>query len=633
MFTYPKLYDVIVIGAGHAGIEAGLAAARVGCEVLVLTQNADTVGQMSCNPAVGGLAKGHMVREIDALGGFMGVNTDATAIQCRMLNAAKGPSVRAPRSQCDKKAYQFRAKATLEGAAKIDLKQGNAVRILTRDDSAAGVETNLGVRYQGRAVVITTGTFMRGLLHVGLQNQAGGRMGDGASSLSESLKELGFEIGRFKTGTPCRLVGRTIDFAACERQEGDLPPPSFTFIPEFLEREGDDIFSLNGLKEGKFHVEQLPCWITHTNSGTHDIIRSNLDKSPMYCGRIQGTGPRYCPSIEDKVVKFADKTSHQIFLEPEGRHTSEYYVNGVSTSLPFEVQYEFIRTIRGLERAEIMRPGYAVEYDFCPPVQLFPTLETKRIANLYFAGQINGTSGYEEAAAQGLMAGANAALKLAGSPPLILGRADAYIGVLIDDLVTKGTNEPYRMFTSRAEYRLLLRQDNADFRLTPIGRAAGLVDGRRWESFTVKRAALDGLEAEAPRMRVDGIELTRWLKRSDCSYTGLPVETRNRFADEIWDQLETNLKYEGYIAREQAAISKAEAGQGIRLPPALDYATLPGLRREARQKLGEVRPLTFGQAARISGITPADLAIVQIWVRKAGFEAIAAGLAERGDGV
>lgn len=616
MFLYPKYYDVIVVGAGHAGIEAAMAAARLGCETLILTQNADTVGQMSCNPAVGGLAKGHMVREIDALGGFMGLNTDATAIQCRMLNATKGPSVRAPRSQCDKKAYQFRAKAACERHPNLDLKQGNAVRIVEENGRAVGVETNLGVSYRGRSVVITTGTFMRGLLHVGLQNQTGGRMGDAVSTLSDSLRQLDFEVRRFKTGTPCRLSARSIDFSQCEIQHGDEPPPAFTFFPESLKREASDIFSLNSAEKGAFHVEQIPCWITHSNARTHEIIRANLDKSPMYCGRIEGIGPRYCPSIEDKVVRFADKAQHQLFLEPEGRHTEEFYVNGVSTSLPFEVQYAFIRTIRGLEHAEIMRPGYAVEYDFCPPTQLFPSLETKRIEGLYFAGQINGTSGYEEAAAQGLIAGANAARKVRGEEPFVLGRAESYIGVLIDDLVTKGTNEPYRMFTSRAEHRLNLRQDNADFRLTPKGRAAGLVDEARWKAFAQKQAALESLRESAPQFRVDGIDLTRWLKRPENSHARLPTDLLRRFPGAAWQEFETGVKYEGYIAREMDAIRKAGLAESNPIPPDIEYASIGNLRAEAKQKLAQVQPLTFGQAARISGITPADLAVVQIWLRK-----------------
>ena len=616
MFVYPKIYDVIVVGAGHAGIEAAMAASRLGCQTLMLTQNIDTIGQMSCNPAVGGLAKGHMVREIDALGGFMGLNTDATAIQCRMLNANKGPSVRAPRSQCDKKAYQFRAKASCERQSKLDVKQGNATRILEENGKAVGIETNFGLQFLGHSVVITTGTFMRGLLHVGLQNQAGGRMGDSVSTLSDSLRALGFEIARFKTGTPCRLNAQSIDFTKCERQDGDEPPPAFSFLPEMLTRGENDIFSLNSLREGVFHVEQLPCWITFTNDRTHEIIRANLDKSPMYAGRIEGVGPRYCPSIEDKVVKFADKEKHQLFLEPEGRHTEEYYVNGISTSLPFEVQYAFIRTIQGLENAEIMRPGYAVEYDFCQPTQLFPTLETKRIESLYFAGQINGTSGYEEAAAQGLVAGANAGLKLLGKKPLILKRDESYIGVLIDDLVTKGTNEPYRMFTSRAEYRLLLRHDNADLRLTGLGHELGLVDEMRWNRTKTKREMLNAARDFSDKTSHNGIRLAQWLKRPEENIAKLPAEMLKSFPLEIWESLETDLKYEGYIRRQQEAVDKAKTNEEKQLPDAIDYAAIAGLRLEARQKFSEIRPKTLGQASRISGITPADLALVTIWLRK-----------------
>ncbi|MDZ4288672.1 MAG: FAD-dependent oxidoreductase, partial [Prosthecobacter sp.] len=438
LYHYPKHYDVVVCGAGHAGVEAAMASARLGCQAAILTQNLDTISQMSCNPAIGGLAKGHLVREIDALGGVMGLNTDATGIQFRMLNAKKGPSVQAPRAQCDKKAYQFRMKWLLENQPNLDLHQGNAAEILVQGDKVVGVRTSLGMIYSCHAVVISAGTFMRGLLHVGLQNQAGGRMGDTTSTLSDSLRELGFEVKRFKTGTPCRINSRSINFSKCEVQPGDCPPPRFSYLsgtitedeypvsclpseyPQAAVHPAASLFTLNRWRPDLFHVEQIPCWITYTNSRTHDIIRANLDKSPMYCGRIEGIGPRYCPSVEDKVVRFAEKDRHQVFLEPEGRHTREFYVNGVSTSLPYEVQYEFIRSIEGLENAEIIRPGYAVEYDYCPPTQLANTLETKAVAGLYFAGQINGTSGYEEAAGQGLIAGTNAALKVQGRPGFVL---------------------------------------------------------------------------------------------------------------------------------------------------------------------------------------------------------------------
>ena len=615
MFVYPKIYDVLVIGAGHAGVEAAMAAARLGAATLILTQNLDSVGQMSCNPAIGGQAKGQIVREIDALGGAMGLNTDATSFQFRMLNANKGPSVRSPRAQCDKKAYQFRAKAVLERQANLDLKQGNVVRLTVGADGVTGVETNLGWQIRARAVVITTGTFMRGLLHVGLQNQAGGRMGDSVSTLSDHLKELGFEVGRFKTGTPCRLHGKTIDFGQCQRQDGDLPRP-FSYVPEELGENLHDIFSLNHWKDGLFHVEQLPCWITQTNARTHEMIRSNLHQSPLYAGKIEGVGPRYCPSIEDKVVRFAEKESHQLFLEPEGRHTEEYYVNGISTSLPMAVQYEFIRSIRGLENAEIMRPGYAVEYDYCPPTQLTHALETHRVPGLYFAGQINGTSGYEEAAAQGLVAGANAALKVLGRPPLYLSRADAYIGVLIDDLVTKGTIEPYRMFTSRAEHRLILRQDNADLRLTPIGEAAGLVSGSRWEKVQAKLADLERLRSYAKTTRYGDVSVAQWIRRPENTTDQLPQEIRGDFAGDRWESLEIELKYAGYITRQEVAIEKLRGNDAKRIPQKTDFIHLPGLREEARQKFALVRPETLGQASRISGITPSDIALLAVYLHR-----------------
>jgi tRNA uridine 5-carboxymethylaminomethyl modification enzyme len=616
MFVYPKRYQVLVVGAGHAGIEAGMAAARLGCRTIILTQNLDTIGQMSCNPAVGGLAKGHMVREIDALGGVMGLNTDATGIQFRMLNANKGPSVRAPRAQCDKKAYQFRMKWLLEAQPDLDLLQGNVLRILAEGGVVKGIETTLGLRIYADSVVITTGTFMRGLLHVGLQNQSGGRMGDAASTVSDSLRELGFEIGRFKTGTPCRLNGRSIDFTRCARQEGDQPPPRFAFCADRPANEANQPFTLNEVAGSMFHVEQIPCWITQTNARTHEIILANLDKSPMYSGRIEGVGPRYCPSIEDKVVKFAAKESHQIFLEPEGRQTAEYYVNGVSTSLPFEVQYTVIRSISGLERAEIIRPGYAVEYDYCPPVQLRPTLETYKTTGLYFAGQINGTSGYEEAAAQGLVAGINASHKVLGRPPFVLSRSEAYIGVLIDDLVTRGIQEPYRMFTSRAEYRLLLRQDNADIRLTPKAWELGLVDAARWKAVQAKVAAIAAARQVAAAVRVDNLRVEQLLRRPDFNIAQLPAQLQRDFSVEVWEQVETDLKYEGYIKRQEDAIARAAKAESKGIPDSVDYAHVRGLRFEARQKFTAVRPATLGQAGRISGITPADIALLTIYLEK-----------------
>jgi tRNA uridine 5-carboxymethylaminomethyl modification enzyme len=616
MFVYPKRYQVLVVGGGHAGIEAAMAAARLGCSTMMLTQNLDTIGQMSCNPAIGGLAKGHMVREIDALGGVMGLNSDATGIQFRMLNSNKGPSVRAPRAQCDKKAYQFRMKALVEEEPNLDLLQGNVLRIVAEGGVVQGIETTLGLKIEAQSVIITTGTFMRGLLHVGLRNQAGGRMGDAVSTLSDNLRELGFEIGRFKTGTPCRLNGKSIDFARCEVQKGDEPPPRFSFRPDMLQKGPNDLFTLNSCCDNLFHVEQIPCWITHTTPQTHAIIRANLDKSPMYTGRIEGVGPRYCPSIEDKVVKFAEKEHHQLFLEPEGQHTREYYVNGLSTSLPFEVQYDFIRSIPGLEQAQIIRPGYAVEYDFCPPTQLRPTLETHQISGLFFAGQINGTSGYEEAAAQGLVAGANAGLKILGRPPFSLARSEAYIGVLIDDLVTRGTHEPYRMFTSRAEYRLLLRQDNADVRLTPKGWESGLVAESQWRAAVQKGDAIARAKEQATKTRVDQVRVDQLLRRPDFHLRLLPKALLDGFSTEVWEQVETDLKYEGYIKRQEETILRAERVESNSIPDRINYEMVNGLRFEARQKFTKIRPATLGQAGRISGITPADIALLTVHLQK-----------------
>jgi len=543
------------------------------------------------------------------------MNTDATGIQFRMLNASKGPSVHGPRAQCDKKAYQFRLKAICERQEHLDVKQGNIAEILSKGDKVTGVSTQLGIIYLSRCVIITTGTFLQGLMHVGLRNTPGGRMGDTASGLSASLLALGFELKRLKTGTPPRLLKKSIDFSQMELQHGDRPPKPFSYIVETLKKGPNDIFTLNEWRDGMFHVEQLACAITYTTAQTHEIVRSNLDKSPLYCGRIEGVGPRYCPSLEDKVVRFADKERHQLFLEPEGRHTDEYYINGCSTSLPFEVQLAFIRSIPGLEKAEIMRAGYAVEYDFSPPTQLQPSLETKKISGLYFAGQLNGTSGYEEAAGQGLIAGINAARQVQGKPPLILRRDQAYIGVLIDDLVTKGTEEPYRMFTSRAEHRLSLRHDNADLRLTEISIDAGLASPERISKLNAKQTALAETRQLLATQKHEGQPWAHLLKRPDTSWADLP-EPFQKIDAEVALQLETEIKYEGYLRREQAHIDRNRADEDRTIPDWIDFDSVPGLKAEARVKLKKIQPRTFGQASRISGINPTDVALLQIHTKR-----------------
>lgn len=651
---YPQSFDVIVVGGGHAGTEAALAAARMGCSTLLLTHNIETLGQMSCNPSIGGIGKGHLVKEIDALGGAMAAATDEAGIQFRILNGSKGPAVRATRAQADRILYKAAIRHRLENQSRLMLFQQAVDDLMVEGDRVVGAITQIGIRFRARAVVLTAGTFLNGRIHVGLENHQGGRAGDPpAVLLSDRLKELKLPQGRLKTGTPPRLDGRTIDFSRLEEQPGDADPtPVFSFMGSAGQ-----------------HPKQVPCWITHTNERTHEIIRSGFDRSPMFTGVIEGIGPRYCPSIEDKVNRFADKSSHQIFLEPEGLTTHEVYPNGISTSLPFDVQLAAVQSIVGLEQAAILRPGYAIEYDYFDPTALLPTFETRALRGLFFAGQINGTTGYEEAAAQGLYAGANAALQALGREPLSLGREEAYLGVLVDDLTTKGVSEPYRMFTSRAEFRLQLREDNADMRLTPIARELGLVDDARWAAFCRKRDAVSRETArltgtwlhagnvaadlavevlgqpmerehsmadllKRPGMSFDAVaRLERGSRPEAVSRETLELELGPSMAAAVIEQVEISTKYAGYIDKQNEAVERAARFEHLKLPDTLDYAEVTALSHEVRQKLTAAKPTTLGQAARVSGVTPAAVALLMVHLKKGRFRGLGAQEPARGEPV
>jgi tRNA uridine 5-carboxymethylaminomethyl modification enzyme len=633
-YTYPQEFDVIVVGGGHAGTEAALAAARMGCATLLLTHNIETLGQMSCNPSIGGIGKGHLVKEVDALGGAMALATDEGGIQFRILNSSKGPAVRATRAQADRVLYKAAIRRMLENQPNLWLFQQAVDDLMVEGDRVVGAVTQVGIRFRSRTVVLTAGTFLDGKIHVGLNNYAAGRAGDPpAVSLSARLKELKLPQGRLKTGTPPRIDGRSIDYAKCTEQPGDGMPGG--------ERDAVPVFSFMG--NAGMHPRQMSCWTTHTNARTHDIIRSGFDRSPMFTGKIEGVGPRYCPSVEDKINRFADKDSHQIFLEPEGLTTHEVYPNGISTSLPFDIQLDLVRSMAGLENAHILRPGYAIEYDYFDPRALKSSFETRSIGGLFFAGQINGTTGYEEAAAQGLFAGANAALQCLGRDAWLPGRDQAYLGVLVDDLVTQGVSEPYRMFTSRAEFRLQLREDNADMRLTEAGRQMGLVDDARWEAFSRKRDAVSReterlrslwisprnmAAAESERVLGKAIEheynLADLLRRPGIRYTSLMSLDGGRFAqaevlgEDVVEQIEIAAKYSGYIDRQKDEVERASHLEDLRLPADFDYMAVPALSIEVRQKLQKQRPETLGQASRISGVTPAAVSLLLVHLKKRG---------------